>query len=481
MKTDRIVLPSAAIQPLYGQTANIFGRRNLTIFATVVFTLGSGICGGANSMNMLIAGRTVQGIGGGGLNMLVELIVCDLVPLRERGSYTAIIFSSAIIGSSMGPWIGGIVVQKASWRWVFYINLPIGGVALVMLLLLLQVGYQRSTTKEMLRRVDLLGNVIFIAAVLGVMFALIYGGVVYPWSSWHVLVPLVLGLAGIVLFVLFERSRYCIEPTMPRQLFSNRTSVAALILTFIHTGLMTWVTYFLAVYFQAVRQASTSTSGVDLLPTVLGFTPAAVMAGVHLAKYGRYRPHHLLGFAIMVVGMGLYSLLSPSTPAYGWALLQIFFAIGCGIVMPSLLPAMQADLSDLDTATATATLSFARSFGQAWGSTVPSIVFNNRFDSLAGHISDPATRAMLVGGQAYAHATSSFVNSLSGTVRTEVIWTYNEAIKLVWYVGIAFCGAAFVIVFLEKEIKLRTELETEFGIVEQGVKENQKDQQVAVL
>jgi MFS family permease len=453
---------------MYGQTANIFGRRNLMIFSVVIFTLGSGICGGASSMNMLIAGRTVQGIGGGGINMLVELIVCDLVPLRERGTYTAIIFSASIVGSALGPWIGGILAEKSTWRWCFYINLPIGGVALIMLVVFLQVGYKRSTTKEKLKRVDFIGNCIFVTATLAVMFALVYGGVKYPWSSWHVLVPLLLGVCGIVVFAFFEHSDYCIEPTMPRQLFANRTSVAALLLSFIHNCMMTWVIYFLSVYFQAVRQTSSAATGVDVLPTILGFTPAAVVAGALLAKFGYYRPYHMAGFAIMTIGIGLFSLISPTTPTAGWVLLQIFFAIGCGIVMPSLLPAMQADLSDLDTATATATLSFARSFGTVWGSTIASIIFNNRFDQLANHISDPATRALLVGGQAYSHATKAFINSLSNTTQIEVIWTYNQALKLVWYVGIGFCGAGFLIVFLEKEIKLRTELETEFSLVKKN-------------
>jgi MFS family permease len=400
------------------------------------------------------------------MNLLVELVVCDLVPLRERGSYTAIVFSSAVIGSALGPWIGGEVTERSSWRWVFYINLPFGGVALVMLVLLLNVGHRDLTTKEKLRRVDLVGNIIFVGAVLALMFALIYGGVIYPWGSWHVVVPLVLGAVGLLLFALFEASPYCMEPSMPRQLFGNRTSVAALVLSFIHSSMMTWVLYFLSVYFQAVRVKSPATTGVNLLPTVLGFTPAAVVAGVLLAKFGRYRPYHLAGFVILVVGIGLFSLLSPTTPTAGFVLLQILFAIGCGIIMPSLLPAMQAELSNLDTATATATLSFARSFGNILGSVVPSIIFNNQFDHYADHINNSTVTAELVGGQAYSHATSNFINSLSSPTRDEVIWTYNEALKLVWYVGIAFCAAGLLTAYVEKEIKLRTALETEFGMTE---------------
>ena len=309
------------------------------------------------------------------------------------------------------------------------------------------------------------------------MLALINGGVVYSWSSWHVLVPLIIGVVAIGVFALFEQSKYCIEPTMPRQLFANRTSIAALLAMWIVTALTTWVTYFISVYFQAVKLASPTDAGVDLLPTMLGFTPAAAAAGWLLAKYGRYRPYHIGGFAICIIGMGLYSLMDQNTPTYGWVLLQIWFAMGCGFVMPTLIPAMQAELTDLDTATSVATISLARSFGFVWGSLIPSITFNNQFDHLSSHITDAATRATLAGGQAYAHATNSYVNSLTGDTKTQVIWVYTQALKLVWYLGIAFCVIGLILALVEKEIDLRTELKTEFGIVEKKKKDDDEPAQ----
>ncbi|KAL3952617.1 hypothetical protein ACCO45_012560 [Purpureocillium lilacinum] len=441
-------LAVTALQPLYGQLADFFGRRKLLVVSIAIFILGSGICGGASSMNMLIAGRTVQGIGSAGMNLLVELIICDLVPLRERGQYTAIIYSAATVGAAMGPWIGGEVIVKASWRWVFYINLPIGGAALIMVLLVL---------RNFLRSIDAVGNIVFVGATVGIMFGLIYGGIKYPWSSWHVLVPLILGLVGLAIFALYEASPYCKQPSIPRQIFGNRTSIAALLITFFHSSLLTWVTYFVSVYFQTALGASPARAGVDLLPNVFGFIPAAAIAGAMLTKFGRYRPWQLAGLCIMTIGMGLYSLLDQKTPTYGWVLL-VFFLLSV------------AKLSDSDSAAAIAVLTIGRNFGSVWGTVIPSIIFNNQFDRFSDAIGDESTRTLLLGGQAYAHATADFVNILQGITREQVKTTYVKALSYVWYVGIVVSFIGLACVFLEEEVDLRTTLDSEFGLEERQEK-----------
>ncbi|KAJ6442482.1 multidrug resistance protein fnx1 protein [Purpureocillium lavendulum] len=454
------------VVPLYGQLADFFGRRRLLAVSIAIFILGSGVCGGASSMNMLIAGRTVQGIGSAGINLLVELVICDLVPLRERGQYTAIIYSAATVGAAMGPWIGGEVIAKASWRWVFYINLPIGGASLIMVLLVLRVTHRQTTLESLLRNLDIVGNIIFAGATVSIMIALIYGGVTYPWHSWHVLVPLILGVLGLVAFAIFETSPLCNQPSIPRQVFNNRTSIGALLVSFFHSSLLTWVTYFISVYFQTALRASPARAGVDLLPNVFGFIPAAAIAGAMLTKFGRYRPWQFAGLCIMTIGMGLYSLLDQKTPTYGWVLLVFFFAVGCGLVMPSLLPALQAKLSDAESAAAIAVLTIGRNFGSVSGTVIPSIIFNNQFDRFASSIADNETRSLLFGGDAYTHATADFINSLNEVTQEQVITTFVKALDYVWYVGIIVCFIAFVCVFLEEEIGLRTTLESDFGLEE---------------
>ncbi|KAF7520304.1 hypothetical protein G7054_g12805 [Neopestalotiopsis clavispora] len=307
-------LTSAAFLPLFGQLADIFGRRWVFISVVALFTLGSGISGGSNSATMLIAGRAVQGIGGGGINLLIELVVSDLVPLRERGKYMALLFAFFALGTAIGPFVGGVLVERSSWRWVFWINLPLGGVALVSLIIFLRVKYDRITSLALrLRRIDYIGTVILIAAVTSVLIGLSYGGTVYVWSDARVIVPLLLGLLGLVLFHAYETAPWVKYPTLPEQVFKKRTPASALVIAFLSFMLLFWVIYFLPVYFQAVLNAGSTESGVWLLPTVLVEVPFAVIGGGLLSKTGRYKPLHFFAFGIMVLGLGLFARFDRDT------------------------------------------------------------------------------------------------------------------------------------------------------------------------
>ena len=458
----------AALQPLYGQIANILGRRYPVFGAVAMFILGSGICGGASSIGMLIAGRALQGVGAGGVNVLVEVVVCDLVPLRERGQYLALIFGLIALGTAGGPIFGGLIVNNTTWRWVFYLNLPLGSTALALLILFLDVHSNRDKVMNKLARIDWIGNVIFIAAVVAVLVPLSMAGSQYSWSSWHIIFPLVLGLGlGFPIFLLYEASRFCSEPTMPLHLFSNRTSLVAFLITFLHGIVTIWTVYFLPVYFQGVKSASPARSGVMLIPTFLIMLPFVAVSGKTLEKFGRYKPIHLIGCAIMTIGFGLFSTLDRHSSTAAWVIFQGIETAGVGLVVAALLPAVQAGLDESDTALSASTWSFIRSFGLVWGVAIPSAIFNERFDQLASRIDDPQVAAQLVGGKAYEHATKTFLDSLpSVALRDQTIGVFTNSVKQAWYVGIAFAGLAFLLVFFEKEIELRKGLETEFGLKE---------------
>ncbi|KAB5522047.1 major facilitator superfamily domain-containing protein [Coniochaeta sp. 2T2.1] len=482
--TNVFFLTGAAVQPLLGQLANIFGRRRVTMAIVALFTVGSAIAGAARNGATLIAGRAVQGMGGGGINIIVDIIVSDLVPLRERGNYIAVILLTYTVGTALGPWVGGAIVTGTSWRWVFWINVPVGGAAMGMIFLFLQVRYNKTTTlRQKLRRIDYIGNVILVGSTVSVLYALTYAGTQLPWSSPRVLAPLIIGLAGLVFFGYFETTPLAgAEPVIPPRLFRSpgTTTVTAIFAaTFLNSALLYWFLFFLPVYFQAVKGDSPSRAGVNLLPAILVAIPGAVVAVLLLSKFGRYKPLHLAGFAIATVGAGLFTLLDEGSSKAEYVVYQSVAAVGSGMVLNTLLPAAQAQVAEADQAATTAAWSFVRSFGSIWGVAIPAAVFNNRFKQLAGGmITDPSVRGMFsgAGNTAYERASAEFVWGLEEPSRGQVRAVYAGALKLVWQVSIAFAGAAWVLVWLEKETVLRTELETEYGLEEKTREETTEEE-----
>ncbi|KAI0193882.1 MFS general substrate transporter [Astrocystis sublimbata] len=412
-------LPSAALLPLYGQVADIFGRRWLTIVVVAIFAIGSGISGGANSPTMLIAGRAVQGAGGGGIILMIEMIICDLVPLRERAKYN-----------------------------------------------------RQLSIADRLRRIDYIGNVVMVASVTAILIALTYGGTRFPWSSWRVLLPLLLGFAGLGVFIAFESSRWCADPMTPPHLFRNRTSAAAFFLTFTHSLFSFWVLYFLPVYFQAAQLYDPIRSGVLLLPTVVVIVPGGLISGVLLSKFGRYGPIHMAAFALMALGAGLLILLDQNSAPGLYIGLQFIGGLGSGLALSTLLPAVQAPLEEKDTASSSATWVFIRTFGTVWGVSIPAAILNSRCDALASRIDDLAVRNQIAHGQCYAHGTSAWVQSLEEPTRDIVTGIFSDGLKTVWAVATAIVGVSFFAIFVEKEIKLRDSLETEYGM--EGSPEHRK-------
>jgi hypothetical protein len=286
-----------------------------------------------------------------------------------------LIYCTITIGNGIGLFIGSIIVQSTTWRWVFYMNLPLAGVSLVLLMAFLKVGYYKEPVVQKLERIDYLGEAIFIGSVAAIRVSLTYAGAKHHWSAWQTILPLVLGFVGVRVFLANEGSRFCLEPTIPPRLFKNRTIVVACILALLNSLLMVWVMYFLPVYFQAVLGSSPAGSGVQLLP------------------------------------------------------------------------AAQAALDEVDTATAIGAASFIRSFGISLSVTIRGALFNSRFNSLAYRISNASVRAVLIDGQAYKHATKSFISSFQNPLRGEIVSVYTDSLKFIWEVAVGIAGLGFLVLF----------------------------------
>lgn len=434
------------------------------LFSTALFVLGSGICGGAPNTRTLIAGRVLQGIGASGTTVLTETIICDVVPLRERGKFLAIVMGMVFLGTALGPLFAGLIVQYSSWRWTFYLALPVGGAALVAMFFFLRVRYVREDSlATRLGGIDWAGNALFVTSIASVLLALSWAGSEYPWSSWRVLMPLLVGLAGLGGFMALEG--VVASPMVPLRLFANRTSLGVLVMTFFHGITTMWQLYFMPVYLQGVLGSSPSRSGLQMLPTVLAILPAAAVGGGLMSWLGRYKPIHYASWALLLVGLGLFSLLDAGSGTGAWVGFQIVYSMATGMLVPTLLPALLAPLSEDDTALATATWSFVRSFGMVWGTAIPGAIFNTRSDQLArGIVRDAAVAASIRGGRAYEHATAAFLDGLGDEARGQVTSVFAQSLRLTWLVSLAFAGVGFLVVNVEREVVMRSKLDTKYGI-----------------
>ncbi|KAJ4388092.1 hypothetical protein N0V93_008697 [Gnomoniopsis smithogilvyi] len=250
-------------------------------------------------------------------------------------------------------------------------------------------------------------------------------------------------------------------------MFPTATSVIIGINTFLYTAVVYWAIFFTPVYFQSVKLTSATRAGINIIPISLLGVPSAAAAGVVITQWGRYKAIHLIGFALFTIGMGLWTLLDENSPTGEWVGFMFTAPIGAGLLLNTQLPAFQAPVPESDQGTATATWNFIRTMGSVWGVAIPAAIFGNRVDSLvaAGAVSSDAAASSLVGGGAYEHATAEFVQSFpSALVRAEVRHVYRLALQRVFQCAIAFSGFCFILCLFEKDIPLRTELVTEYGL-----------------
>ncbi|KIX09572.1 uncharacterized protein Z518_00652 [Rhinocladiella mackenziei CBS 650.93] len=464
---------SAVAQPFYAQLADSFGRKPVMLTCIAIFTLGSGLCGGANSSEMLIAARTIQGLGAGGMMVVTDVIFCDIVPLRDRGRYMAMLMSLSSVLMAAGPVIGGAIVQQTTWRWVFYLQLPVCGVTLVALSSFLRLNHKRDKNWwNNVKRLDHIGNAIFSGSLVLFLVALHQGGHSNVWNSPQVIAPLVIGGVGLILFIFYERSNCCEQPMMPKVIYSTRTGASAILITLLACMLAVWVPYFLTVYFQAVKQMSPGRTGVSLLPQSVVILPFAMIGGSLLSKFGKYKPIHFVAQAGMSIGLGLFTMLDDTTPVAVWAVFQIIFAMASGLELAALLPAVQAPLPEQYVASSTALFSFMRSVGKACGIILASVIFNSQVERMAHTVPDESLQRQLRNGGAFGLASPEFIQSVPANLRPAVLTLYTKALSYTWYGGLGIALIGFLFVFFEKSIPLRTTLETEYGLARN---ENQRD------
>jgi len=437
--------------------------------AVAVFAVGSAICGGAQNGAVLIAGRIVQGLGTGGIDLFAEMILCDIVPLRKRGPYLAIKHVAFAAGTTLGPLLGGVFAEHG-WRWCFLINIPVCAISLVVIWRWLNVGGSNTTLEttlqQELKKVDYVGSGMLTGSVLMLLVSLSTGGAPRPWSHVSVVIPMVFSILGLIGFGFWERCSYCKYPIMPPHVFSNRTTNIAFALTTMHGFITYGFQFYLPPFFQAVKGSSPTQSGLEVMPTTLVIVVLAAVGGPLLSYWGKYKPMHIIGFALTTLGLGLCTLLNARSSIGVWLSLQLITAAGLGIVISTMLPAVQVKLPESTTGASAGSWAFLRGTGSLFGVAIPGAIFNVRFASLLPTISSATARAKLENGQAYQRATASFIatQATSPTIKAEIINAFTQSLKCVWIVFAVLAGIGFCLTWGEKEYKMRKELNTVYGL-----------------
>ncbi|KAJ6529981.1 MFS general substrate transporter [Mycena vulgaris] len=453
-------LSSAACIPVSGNLAQIFGRRPVLLIGIAFFAAGSAISGSAPTMTVLIVGRAVQGVGGGMVQSLTSIVIADLVALRERGMFTAITGIMWSLGAIMGPLIAGSLSEKASWRWLFYLNLPLSGITFIVVAVFLRLQLPRESLWGKLMRVDWLGNALIMASACSCLLALTWGGVRFPWSSPRVLSPLVIGLFGLGAAQYYEY--WCpVQPTVPMRVLSNRTSFAGYTATFIQGVIIIAIGFYLPTWFQSVRQASPITSGIYFLPMVIAISPSAIVQGLLVTKTGKYRLINLIGWCLLLLGVGLLVSVKADTSIGVIAVYQLIMGVGLGFLYATTFVVL-APLDVSDNAPAVAFLVFLRVFSQAWGVSIAGAILQN---GLQKHI-PPSVLDALPRNTAIAYAIIPLIASMPAGVKTQVEEVFLQSFRQVWIVMAVLCGIGLFSLIFVKGILLRTTTDKKWDTVD---------------
>lgn len=439
------LLTSAVSTPLYGKISDMFGRKKIFQAAIVIFLVGSALCGLSQSMNQLIFFRGLQGLGAGGLMTLVFAIIGDIVPPRQRGKYQGYFGAVFAISSIIGPLLGGFFTDSLSWRWVFYVNLPLGALALAAIGTRLHLPVRKSEHK-----LDYPGAALLAIGIVTLLLGTVWGGVDYAWASAQIVGLFATTLITGILFVI--REHYAKEPIIPLSLFRNEIFSVTTVLSLIIGLVMFGAIIFLPEYQQLVRSDSAIKSGLMLMPLVVGVMAASLTSGRLISKLGRYRVFPIIGTSVVTFSFWLFSHIGLATSRVWLGVWMVLLGAGIGLVMPVLTLAVQNAVDRKDLGTATSSVVFFRTIGSALGAAIFGAILVNR---LTAHLQAAIPGS---GGGAIAKSLQSSASTLKQLPPDKVhtiLTAFAASFHDVFLVAIPFAVVALVVSLFLKESPLK--------------------------
>jgi len=445
------------MMPIYGKLGDMMGRKTLFLGALTVFLIGSVIGGFATNMTWLIIARVVQGLGGGGLMILSQAIIADIVPVRDRGKYMGVMGAVFGLSSVVGPVLGGWFAESIGWRWVFWMNLPIGIIAIIIAATVLKLP--KHDTKFTF---DVWGTLTMAVAVTSIILIASWGGVEYEWGSATIINLIITAIVFSALFVWAEAT--ATDPLIPLKVFQSRNFVLATI-TGLFIGIaMFGVLAYMPTYLQMVTGVNATGSGLMMFPMVVGLMGMAMTTGALASKTGKYKWMPIASMVVLAISLWLLSTLTVETPL--WVLLSYMFLLGAGIGlgMQILVLVVQNSFSDHEVGMATASNNFFREIGASLGGAFVGAQFTTRLtDLLSERMSalGPAVASAMGGGKMDMNSfTPARVNQLPDAIHDVIVGAYNDALTPVFLLLIPMIAAGFVTVMFLKEVPLRAKLET---------------------